>query len=529
MSSKFSVLVNLPEGVTNYDVYKSSKIINKNSYSSGIKLHSNISTASFEDDAVIGDKYYYAIGFDYNGVYCLSKNTFLMASEDTFLGKTPLIMNCIDGDQYTNFSPLLEDKPSLATFTSQPKFIKGYADKKVFCMNMTNQSITSSAIKSVLNEPFGTSDFTIEVVVGVEFSTSQNNGRIIHIGTSTETAGAGIWIQRISGANRFSFGFYSGGYQSVQSFTNKNYSDYEFVNLTLSRKDGIFYFFINGELQGSISNFTTLNFPNKDIAFFSNNNNTELTKGVIYSARITRGVARYYGTNYTPNVDFDFQNDEYLSNVELGFDCNAYSGDKFTDQSLFRKTISISNPTFRFIHINEFEDGVLFYNRNSGFKVNNLNLPPLGDFTVECFLQPIHNFTSGNWMTVFSSGTFNQQGCMKLAVSTSSSTTNVTINFQIFTNTWVSLYSKVIGDGYAKMHCALTRKDGVFRCYIDGVLVATITNQTNYEMKSGFWIGNHNVSSYEYWLGTISGVRVTNRARYIDNTLEIPTDLYITI
>lgn len=278
-----------------FKIYKSLTPIDINNPPEPIAI--NISETSYIDmDVVLGDRFYYRVSATQDGIEKFSDQIVGIAGEiDEYFSQVELL---IFADAETFPSVTFIDSSSFArtvTYAGNAKIVSPavfnpkYDDGTIY--------IPGSGGRVDVSLPaFNLDDFTIECHEAL-LSTQGNSRTLWQFGT---TAG-GIKVSVDSSRRLWLEGFMSwtfiglviGGSLGLNSWSH----------ICIERKNGVFYLMVDGVLIGSNANYTTTNIP---AGVFSVGNIPSLLStssswdGYISGLRITKGVARYEITGFTP-------------------------------------------------------------------------------------------------------------------------------------------------------------------------------------------------------------------------------------
>ena len=145
----------------------------------------------------------------------------------------------------------------------------------------------------------GTSDFTFECFIVQDLVNSKSYGRLMQIGQNNALGSILLYRQAASNPATLTLALGNGsGYYYVVVGT-KTLQNSIPNHICLMRKSGIFYLFINGDLDGSNNSHQTFSISNNPIFIGSNTDGIEEFSGYFSSIRLTK-FARYNTSGFTP-------------------------------------------------------------------------------------------------------------------------------------------------------------------------------------------------------------------------------------
>lgn len=522
--SKVTLNLSRNEDIGSVDIYKSEKAILAHDLGQPI-VSGHMGITYVDTDIEVGKKYNYAIGYRYNDIYYVSDSHRVYAAKnDNYLSFTKILYNCDRYHLSPNHNSSVTVSPMLVpTLYGNIKHVSPYKNesRSSFYYNRVSQYTNDgSKITSLLNNPLGTEDFTVEMICAPDWNRSDYYARYFVIGNHSAVDGQGLWIERNYVYGNFNFVIYGGGTTRTIPY-NGNIESHKYSVITVTRKDGVFHLFVNGTLIGQLSGYENINYVNTDVHIMGNPSGGEVMGGILDSFRITRGVARYT-SSYIPEPFAQGANDPYFDYVDLLIDFDGDSGKTITDKSKYGKAVNIQNNGV-VLKKQPYETSLIHFDGSSAYNFEQYSLPQLDDFTIE-FTFIAGWYSSSNWQTIISSGEFSGNGHMKMCISGEAENK---FYAQLYWNGWITLAAVNLQKNHLPKHVIMTRKDGVFNVYLDGVRVAEVTDRTTYEMGSRVYIGrNSYIYSPECFSGALSSIRITDKCRYTGSTVPIPTEFY---
>lgn len=299
-------------------------------------------------------------------------------------------------------------------------------------------------------------------------------------------------------------------------------------HVILTRKAGTIYFIVNGTALHSFAdstNYSTAIYMAVGGGYAS----SYLLKGYISNFRYIKAFAPYIGTTYSAPI-------APFTTIEPGMVLLTCNTNRFVDSTTNRLVPTVSGapvvssftpfaPSQKYIPNTEIPNSwsVCFDGSLDSLTVPaSSNLDLTGDFTTEFWVYPqatsyiICNGTqagSGCWTFYFNAST--RSLTYQMAITTWAGLTLTTPNNTVVQNVWT--------------HVAVTRSGNIFRCFINGTLVATTTNSgglinTGRVTQVGYYTDSGGTS---YFSGYISNLRVVKgTALYTSNF--IPTTSALT-
>jgi hypothetical protein len=365
----------------------------------------------------------------------------------------------------------------------------------------------------------GTSDFTIEAWI---YTTSLSTYRD---------------ICACRGATGTSFGFNftitpTGAltaYAAGTMFTTGNLiAANTWYHVALSKSGGYLRVFVNGSIVANVADVN--NYSNNTWTIGSYNGGGEYFAGYIDDFRITKGVGRYT-TNFTP------KSTEYATRAPIGTELSPTEYDPYWNQVVLSMPMNNVGTSFRDIKNHAFTaagnvvqstsfykfGGVSAYFDGAGDYISTPASSDFtfgtGNFTVEAFVYKNNNGSNQVVLSKWDGGGTGWgimcYGSDRMSWTQSSGYALLVAPAQFPFGQWC--------------HLAVTRASGTLRIFINGVIVASVTDSANYNSASAtLVIGALDTSGNFPWNGYIDDLRITKGvARYTSN-FSVPTTANIT-
>ena len=360
------------------------------------------------------------------------------------------------------------------------------------------------------NFAFGTADFTIEAWI---YPTSTSGYRCIF---STRGASANaVWFGLETGTYTLVY------YNSPQVLlSTRTVPANAWSHVALVRSNGVVYFYINGMPAGSVAN--TVNLTESVAAVgFNIGGNTDGFIGTLDEVRVTK-AARYLGAFTPSSAPFDrdwepFYNDTLVTSNVLQLESIGLGG---ATNNVFRDD---SSNAFLPTRVGDTTQGSLspyiptgywsnYFDGSGDYLTTSTGTPLVlgtGDFTVECWVNKSVTGTAN--LIVFGAG--GGGGANDLVLYTASANELV-----LYANTTVRITGPSLFNNRWH-HIAAVRASGTTRLYLDGLLVGSWVDATNYTANT-LTVGWPSST----WNGFISNFRVVKgTAVYTGSTFTPPT------
>lgn len=457
---------------------------------------------------------------------------------------------------FTHYSDIIQSDIGYDPYINNAIAIVGSTDKTVSDLSKNNYKVTSSnalitpTSNSLMNgdtyavftrsssvnltiPQLNTSDFTLELWAYFDFSNSDNYSRLFAIGSVQKGHIHLCRDNSTSGTSKFLFEILDGqdansnassGFNQIAS--NTTIEEKTWHHFCIQRKDGVFYFHIDGIYQSSISNSKTYSITLTDFYLGYNGSNGEYLCGGMNNIRLTKDVCRYnLDSNFTVKT-YLYVMDKYISNLVFYIDglyINYGSGVSnlydYVGTVIPKNTPYYSNVYIGFNNnTNVFKYNISSY--NSCTLTQNTNTiaytPSLGsgDFTLEFWFNSVESDTNGYSRILFSLGDYSN-GYISIYSNSYSNDLNFNYydgtsfnNIQFYTG---YLLYNINGDNYI----TVMRKNGIFYFYLNGMYIQSITTIQNYSIGSNLYIGNGNRdNSVNNSFLNIKACRLSNIARY---------------
>lgn len=359
-------------------------------------------------------------------------------------------------------------------------------------------------IPSSTNMQIGAGDFTIECWLNTSVTTQQGaNSRTVFANDSA-SSGVQLYLGIGTGVPVFGAGALTG---------TTNVANGAWHHIAIARSGPTARLFVNGVSEASATISTNFSGTNWIIGAVSAANGN--FNGYIDDLRFTKGAARYTA-NFTPPTQQLSANDPIVTGkTELLL--NARNANIY--DSTMKNNLRTVGDSRSMVAVNKFGPASIFFDGTGDW----LQVPPnvnlalaTGDFTIEFWVYPsnvssgpalfdIHdnNSTGKLYMTLTAGGNLfigGQSGAPKLTTSGSTISNSV----------W--------------HHVCLMRAGGTTRAFINGTLVGSFADSTNYTLTSTFfYIGSYSDGSGAF-NGYIDDFRVTKGvSRYSSAGFAPPT------
>jgi hypothetical protein len=347
----------------------------------------------------------------------------------------------------------------------------------------------------------GTDNFTVECwIYPISIS---GESTIFNQGNSDTT---GNFIFSISNGQLLFYANNSSRYFSTATIQNN-----QWTHIAFSRQNNIYYIFIDGNLDNSVS--VTLDHFGLPFKIGDGYGGIRYFNGYIDDFRITKGIARYTANFTPPTQQLPAPSDQYGEDVSLLLHMDGEDGSTdFTDSSLNNFTLTAFGGAQINTSIRKFGSGAAYFDGDGDYievSYSPLLDYDLGDFTVEFWVNFSSLTAPGNIIGMVCGSVENAMDINydnSLSIGVHFITTRHTFPWNPSINTWY--------------HVAVCRADGNTKAFIDGVQIGTTKNDSsfNYSMFDGNMIigrGDNNTNSFN---GYIDELRITKGvARYTEN------------
>lgn len=484
---------------TKVKIFKSTAYFNKKTKNLN-PLYNNYTNNTFIDtDVNLNQIYYYGVAeeLDNNRYYKLDTIRSFVSESDLLYD---YVISNISANMHGDTTFYSNDNNNNITYENN-----GVVMHTPYFINDTKYAIgVKSGIRTILNEPISTSNFTLELILSVDKEKSDTSNFIFLLGKSSAVVGAGIAIKNKSG-NIYTVTVHNGSsYNDIFEFelTSKRWN-----TIALQRNNNVYTLYINGNKVGTNSNITNLDFFNTDLYIGSNENLTNNSNMCISAVRLTKNIVRYSYSIY--KVESFKITDTHFNNVSLLLDFSK----SINDFSKNKLNLSYDKNLFRLIDIINKDNKFLYFDGSSHLFSDSITFPTV-DFTIEFdidYFPKVNNTTS----TIFSIGLPNQDGFLRL-----------TCDLQFIS---LEIYSGVLNvmrvNYVEKSNIALVRQSGIFSLYINGKLVGKLAEYKSLSLLSSIYIGRA-ATLTDFYTGYISNIRITKSDRYIGNLYTLPVRPY---
>lgn len=287
----------------------------------------------------------------------------------------------------------------------------------------------------------------------------------------------------------------------------------QWVHVAVTRQGTIARIFINGVLAGSGTN--SLNFTDQKCTVgWAGAGSTQYLTGFLDNVRVTKGVARYM-TNFTPEIVAGVPVDPYAASVTNRLRFEGANGATTTVDDMGTAVTLGSGAT---ISTAQSRSGVsslaLNGTRNA---IVTLNTPAFGtdDFTVELWAYADTAVTSRYGRVVYDQRPVNTNGAY-LIVGISGTDGGATPNLWGVTSQSGQLVTGPALIANTWTHVAVSRVSGVTRLFINGTLIGSAADTTNYIATTGYLATNSFDIVTPSWSGYMDNARITRGiGRYV--------------
>jgi hypothetical protein len=359
-----------------------------------------------------------------------------------------------------------------------------------------------------------TQDFTLECWIYLTTYGSQNN-TIFNQGNTDNTGAFLVLIG--SATNDRKLIFYANNFERFRGTTTIPLNTW--TNITVTRQSNIYYFFINGVLEGTHS--ATYNHNQAPFKIGDGYGGVRYFNGYIDELRVTKGIARYT-TNFVPSTQpfGGFSNSKYTfskisadPNTSLLLHMDGTNGSQsFIDSSANNFAITANGNAQISTSIKKFGTGAGYFAYGDSSYLESEPSSEFGlgteDFTIEMWLYKDTGIT--NWNGFFCINRYDDDGIL-IRVQT------------VFDSLYIG---GEVYDWYPSTHFplnqwnhfAFVRNSGVIKIYINGTEVFTANNSNNLGSTGIVTVGASSHSYGEGFGGYIDEVRVIKgQAKYITN------------
>lgn len=358
---------------------------------------------------------------------------------------------------------------------------------------------------------FGTGDFTLEFNLKWPAASYQ-----FLFGSSGISGAYHIALNYDNNANTICVGRHAVAWDTAFAI---NMPLNTWCHLVLQKKSGYLECYLDGYIIGRTANNISYNALGGPIHLMAHNSLTTYS-GYVDEIRISKGIARYQYSNFTPSINA-YETDQYTKLLLHAEESD--NSTNFVDSSGVYKLILPINNTCLSTSQYKFSPSSLYLNGTNNY----LTIPSYDcfnfgteDFTIDCWVYitntgsyfPLIEARPSASYSNFICGLYYISGAFKLDFVVSSGRLTSTSSIQL--NQW--------------QHIAFIRTSGILKCFINGTLDATTysySSNISYG-RSSLYIG-YNVDG-NYLNGYIDELRVSKGiARWIENFTP-PTEPYAT-
>lgn len=491
--------------IKEFVIYRSNTPITLNN--KGTKIATTSNTEYIDFDIELGRIYYYAVEINLsliNGIQFNFLGRIDTYKNNLYYSNTKLMVYA-DG---TPGSPTYMDSSSYRTQLSTdtgtaclagPYFKDNDGFARIACTSTTVNNTNNGRLKAVLPLNFGTDDITIDMIVMPFTTLYQSNARIFQAGNTTGTIGSGIWLYRNAATNKLSLSYYNGSSIVTAISLDELYTHY-YYRITFMRKNGIFYVFIDGKLQITMADDTSMPINSDTINFFGNTTNTESFYGFADSIVVVR-AALYPIEGFIPPTESFGSNHEQYNNAELIID--FYTDDqrsqKIIDKSVYKSQVEVFGDLYAYKR--GFDENWFYNNGDWGLYFGSIVFGSGQNFTFEMNFIPL--LFGGN-QTLFSCGSHGNWGYLRVFISGDNILYLGMINHN---GTYYNIGTKQLE--YKEYHICLQRYNRALYLYVDGecTIINDVAPDNALDITNNMRIMRH--SSNEYMRGFISSIRFT--------------------
>lgn len=482
-----------------YNLYRSTTSINISTLP--IPIISNIADKFYNDtDVINGQTYYYIVESILRGQHKFSEQIIVVASDT------------INLELYISGESKNSDDTKITNYSSVYKNIIPRYDTKIVSSHMIESgfSYLSNCRLSYTDTNLGLSDFTAELWVNprvinsmyAPFLSIGDNGinGLVNLSTYVSMSEAKARIE-----------IYNGAYTTIVTSNKTLNYDNVYRHLCIMRKSGIFYLFVDGELQGSSNAYTTFNVTGSNVYVMGNNENSSTFNSYFGSHRLTK-LARY-DTQGFQKLKADYKeniiDDPFYESVSCLIKCKNNS---FIDVSNNNKIIN-EIGTRTIFPAPVLTNGMVYIDGTADYFTTEIEPLRTTDFTFEMWISPA-NLQSSDWNRIFEIGAETQLGYIALYNVSNSNP----LILSIYVND--SGTAKMLLSGTVPLinnefnHVAIMRKSGIFYLFVNGAVSGTPHLYQVYDMTHKnliFGTRNNNIGS-NIFKGCYSNIRLTKRA-----------------
>ena len=491
-----------------FSVVRSESPINTSSMPAPIAT--NLKSMFYLDESIsLNKNYYYIVVAHKDSSTQLSEEVLVYTGGgDAFYAQTVLI---IEAKPKNN----LDYSSELANEINAPTNIKLVGSTAKVTRALNNNTRTAELRYGYISTTIpqlGLNDFTLEIKFIPTLFGSPEWGRLFQIGANGSYGG--FVVARHSSSNPMSLISHTTGSPIDRTFYNETsifVSNNKYNHICVMRRNGVFYYFINGARVAQVSDATSYPIDQTSLSIGNNLNGTEYLGMVFGSARLsTSAIYDNEGFLYDSNA-FEL-NDTTALLINL-------NQDVLVDSSTYARNLSVIGLNVSAPNL--YESGSIRLDSSSSLSAA---ITPIGlsDFTSECFvfihskpqyygrlMQFGNNSTDGGIFLVIIPDTYT--GVFDLHKN---GYKNIAAGYSLPDKSWA--------------HLCVMRRSGIFYLFINGVRIAISNDYLDYSVTpSTIYFGANDYNSEQADI-SLSGVRLTLAARYSVSGFDRPSSKYYT-
>lgn len=295
-------------------------------------------------------------------------------------------------------------------------------------------------------------------------------------GTVGSVSTSNWWLETVSGVMKL---YISNGSAYTVLSDTVAFSTYEgWVHIAFVNENGTAALYMNGERKDTDTTPTTN--TGKSPIWVGGANGSYVFNGYIDDVRITKGVARYTGTSFTPPTEIDLSSDTYADRVILflnGEGTPNGQNNTFTDSSSNTFTVTPTGNVAQGVaspygdNWSNYFSGTTVHLSTDGTSVFDMGTST--DFTVELYYS--NNYSASLYDTFVSQWPTTASGSWILGLDGSGYPMFMASDYSTSARLLTATTDVTDGDWH---HIAVTRSGDVYRLFVDGTQEATVTNST---------------------------------------------------
>jgi hypothetical protein len=303
----------------------------------------------------------------------------------------------------------------------------------------------------------------------------------------------------------------------------------QWAHHALVRKNGTIFWFLNGSPVGAIKINLDVTSENCLIGRVGDTWNYTY-HGYLDDYRITKGIARYYGEFTPPIKSFDDDNNSSSSSSsnQISLLLHLNMGSDFNDEGDYPTKIEPNGGVHIRPEQSKFGEGSAFFDGQAGsyIKIESTDPinPPLGDFTIDLWIYGTRDETERIITTGATGWSYGITAFSIQKIKSGYSNGESFLSISIAGNEYKTI-SPIIQQNFWHQIC-VSRKDGIFYLFLDGLLVKTIDAHTAYQIPPIKYIGQDVGGAFEdYFLGYIDEIRLSI-GEALTSSFQVPTSHY---